>query len=38
LTVWFGGLTMRHEALIRAGREGLGYRIGVVPTPTKADL
>jgi hypothetical protein len=38
VTVWFGGLTMRHEALILAALEGLGYRVGIVPTPTKADF
>lgn len=38
VTVWFGGLTLRHEALIQAALEGLGYRVGVVPTPGKADF
>jgi predicted nucleotide-binding protein (sugar kinase/HSP70/actin superfamily) len=38
VTVWFGGLTLRHEALILAALEGLGYRVGVVPNPTKADF
>ena len=38
VTVWFGGLTLRHEALIQAGLEGLGYRVGVIPTPRKADF
>src|SRR5262245_34344446 len=38
VTVWFGGLTLRHEALIQAGLEGLGYRVGVIPTPVKADF
>lgn len=37
-TIWFGGLTMRHEELIKAGLEGLGYRVGIVPTPAKADF
>lgn len=38
VTVWFGGLTLRHEQLILAALEGLGYRVGLVPTPTKADF
>jgi predicted nucleotide-binding protein (sugar kinase/HSP70/actin superfamily) len=38
VTVWFGGLTIRHEELIHAGLEGLGYRVGVIPTPAKADF
>ncbi|MFO0973180.1 MAG: activator of (R)-2-hydroxyglutaryl-CoA dehydratase [Phycisphaerae bacterium] len=37
-TIWFGGLTMRHEELIKAGLEGLGYKVGIVPTPVKADF
>jgi hypothetical protein len=31
VTIWTGGLTMRHEELIRAGLEGLGYKIGLIP-------
>ncbi len=38
VTVLFGGLTMRHEELLYAGLEGLGYKVGIVPTPTKADF
>ncbi len=38
VTVWFGGLTMRHEQLILAGLEGFGYRAGIVPTPAKPDF
>jgi predicted nucleotide-binding protein (sugar kinase/HSP70/actin superfamily) len=38
VTVWFGGLTLRHEDLVQAGLEGLGYHVGVIPTPTKADF
>jgi predicted nucleotide-binding protein (sugar kinase/HSP70/actin superfamily) len=38
VTVLFGGLTMRHEQLILAGLEGLGYKVGLVPTPIKADF
>jgi len=37
-TIWFGGLTMRHEHLILAGLEGLGYKVGIIPTPVKADF
>jgi len=38
VTVWFGGLTMRHERLILAGLQGLGYQVGIVPTPDKTDF
>jgi len=38
VTIWMGGLTMRHEELIKAGLEGLGYKIGLIPTPVKADF
>jgi predicted nucleotide-binding protein (sugar kinase/HSP70/actin superfamily) len=38
VTVLFGGLTMRHEQLIHAGLEGLGYKVDLVPTPVKADF
>jgi len=37
VTVLFGGLTRRHEALIEAAIEGLGYKVRALPTPTKAD-
>src|SRR5689334_8325520 len=37
-TILFGGLTMRHEKLILAGLEGLGYKVGLVPTPKNADF
>ncbi len=37
-TIWFGGLTMRHEELILAGLEGLGYKAGIIPTPAKPDF
>ena len=33
----FGGLTRRHDRMLMAGLEGLGYRAACVPTPTKAD-
>ena len=38
VTLLFGGLTMRHEQLILAGLEGLGYNVALVPTPVKADF
>jgi predicted nucleotide-binding protein (sugar kinase/HSP70/actin superfamily) len=38
VTILFGGLTLRHEQLIYAGLEGLGYKVGLVPTPIKADF
>ena len=38
VTLLFGGLTLRHEALIHAGLESVGYRPQVVPTPEKADF
>jgi len=37
-TILFGGLTLRHEQLIYAGLEGLGYKVALVPTPRKADF
>ena len=38
VTIWFGGLSMRHEHLIYAALEGLGYKVGIIPTPEKADF
>jgi predicted nucleotide-binding protein (sugar kinase/HSP70/actin superfamily) len=38
VTILFGGLTARHERLVFAGLEGLGYRVAIVPTPRKADF
>ena len=38
VTLWFGGLTLRHEALILAALQGLGYDAGIIPTPAKADF
>jgi predicted nucleotide-binding protein (sugar kinase/HSP70/actin superfamily) len=38
VTILFGGLTTRHEELVFAGLEGLGYRVARVPTPRKADF
>ncbi len=37
-TLLFGGLTLRHDALIKAAMEGLGYTIETIPTPRKADF
>jgi predicted nucleotide-binding protein (sugar kinase/HSP70/actin superfamily) len=38
VTILFGGLTTRHEQLVAAALEGLGYRVAIVPTPDKADF
>jgi len=38
VTIWIGGLTLRHDELIKAGLEGLGYKIGLIPMPVKADF
>lgn len=38
VTILFGGLTTRHEQLVYAALEGLGYRVGIVPTPRKTDF
>ena len=38
VTIWIGGLTMRHDELIKAGLEGLGYKVGLIPMPVKADF
>ena len=38
VTLLFGGLTLRHEQLVLAGFEGLGYTVSLVPTPAKADF
>ncbi len=38
VTLLWGGFTVRHETLITAIMEALGYRVQVVPTPTKADF
>src|SRR3990170_1311441 len=37
-TILFGGLTLRHETLLLAGLEGLGYKMALIPTPRKADF
>ena len=38
VTIWIGGLTMRHDNLVKAGLEGLGYKVGLIPMPVKADF
>ena len=38
VTILFGGLTTRHERLVHAALEGLGYRVAIVPTPRKNDF
>jgi len=38
VTILIGGLTRRHEQLIKAAMEGLGYKVGLVPTPKRADF
>lgn len=38
VTIWVGGLTLRHDELVKAGLEGLGYKIGLIPMPVKADF
>jgi len=37
VTCLFGGLTYRHERLMEASFQGMGYRAARIPTPTKAD-
>ncbi len=37
VTILFGGLTDRHDSLIQAGLEGLGYKAERIPIPCKAD-
>ena len=38
VTILIGGLTLRHDELILAGLEGLGYKVAHVPVPSKADF
>lgn len=38
VTILFGGLTMRHDLLLLAGLEGLGYKVAHIPVPRKADF
>lgn len=38
VTIWIGGLTLRHDNLVKAGLEGLGYKVGLIPMPVKADF
>jgi predicted nucleotide-binding protein (sugar kinase/HSP70/actin superfamily) len=37
-TLLFGGLTLKHERLIKGAFEGLGYKTDIVPTPKVADF
>lgn len=37
VTILHGGLSPRHDRLVRAGLRGLGYKADLVPTPTKTD-
>lgn len=37
VTILFGGLTERHNFLLRAAGRSLGYKVDFVPTPTKQD-
>ncbi len=38
VTILFGGLHYRAERLIQGSMENLGYRVQVLPNPTRADL
>ncbi len=38
VTILFGGLTLRHDRLLMAALEGLGYKVALVPVPKKADF
>ena len=37
-TLLFGGLTLKHERIIKGAFEGLGYPTDIVPTPAVADF
>ena len=37
-TLLIGGLTVRHDELMLAGLQGLGYKVARLPTPVKADF
>lgn len=37
-TILFGGLTWKHEKLIRAVFQGSGYKCDIIPTPTVSDF
>ena len=32
-TILVGGLTVKHERLVQGALEGMGYKIGLLPTP-----
>lgn len=38
VTILIGGLTRCQDRLIQAGLEGLGYRVEIIPVPTKDDF
>ena len=38
VTLLFGGLTFRHDSLVRAAAQGLGYNVETIPTPQKTDF
>lgn len=38
VTLLFGGLSRRHDSLIQAALQGLGYHAQPLPTPAKADF
>jgi len=38
VTILFGGVTWKHERLIAAAMRGLGYRVEILPNPTKQDF
>ncbi len=38
VTILLGGLSHRHDHLMRAALEGLGYRAALIPVSTKADF
>lgn len=38
VTLLYGGLTVAHDCLIGAAMEGLGYKVALLPVPTKADF
>jgi predicted nucleotide-binding protein (sugar kinase/HSP70/actin superfamily) len=37
-TILFGGLTWKHERIVRGALKALGYRSEIIPTPTVADF
>jgi len=37
-TILIGGLSIRHDQLVRAALRGLGYKVDLIPVPVKADF